>query len=335
MSKYSENKRNFFKEVIAKNPENSLVAALAEVSGVSNGKGLQEVHPAKCVLRPLTDSKAANSQSTDNGPIAIYARTFKQQEAMNALFSLATTVVLDGAAGTGKTMLAVLYAIIHKELGLVDKIYFARHLLDKGSSIGFVPGGMNQKMAGSMRPLLQILVDLGREDLVRGIKDYKADSEGTIGDQLVEEINRDVEFLAMHDLKGRNLTNAFIILDEAEDCPVPMMYTALTRIAQGSRYVVCGDAAQAEEKMQDSNGMLYAIWKAHNYKARVRMVPGCQFISDLSGEGLPDNDEIAYVRFTSEDVVRHSAVRGEVESMEKFLKEKPSRQDILDLRDKA
>ena len=172
-----------------------------------------------------------------------------------------------GPAGTGKTYLAVACAVDALERGLVERIVLTRPAVEAGERLGFLPGDLNQKVDPYLRPLYDSLYDLmGFERTVKLLER-----------QLIE-----VAPLAY--MRGRTLSNAFIILDEAQNTSAEQMKMFLTRLGFGSRAVVTGDPSQVDRPRGQTSGLVQALFILQGVKG------------------------IAFTRFTGDDVVRHPLV---------------------------
>jgi phosphate starvation-inducible PhoH-like protein len=148
-------------------------------------------------------------------------------------------VVVHGPAGTGKTYLAMLAAIRAYRSGMCEKIILTRPAVGvDDEKHGFLPGDINQKMEPWTRPLL---------DVMREYYNTK-DIEYMLEEQLLE-----IAPLAF--CRGRNFKNAWIILDEAQNCTPSQLKMIMTRIGQGSKLVITGDIEQADRRTAD-NGLL-------------------------------------------------------------------------------
>lgn len=192
----------------------------------------------------------------------INARTKTQSAYINALEASAL-VFGTGPAGTGKTYLAVAYAASFLERGLTDRIILSRPAVEAGERLGFLPGDMRDKVDPYLRPLYDALYDvLPPEKVERGLE------TGTI------------EIAPLAFMRGRTLTNAFVILDEAQNCTNMQMKMFLTRLGENSRMIVTGDPSQVDLPAGQASGLLHAIKLLENV------------------------DGIEVIRFTEVDVVR-------------------------------
>lgn len=181
-----------------------------------------------------------------------------------------------GPAGTGKTYLAVAMAVSALTTGQVRSIILARPAVEAGEKLGFLPGDVAQKVNPYLRPLHDALNDmLGPE---------KA------GDLIEQEV---IEIAPLAFMRGRTLSNAFIILDEAQNTTREQMKMFLTRIGFDSRAVITGDTTQVDLPMKNQSGLLQA-------KKILTNIDGIKFCS-----------------FTKADVVRHPLVERIINAYEK------------------
>jgi phosphate starvation-inducible PhoH-like protein len=180
-----------------------------------------------------------------------------------------------GPAGTGKTYLAVACAAAALEQGRIDRIILSRPAVEAGERLGFLPGDVKEKVDPYLRPLYDALYDVMPGNLVaRGL------AEGTI------------EIAPLAFMRGRTLSSAFVILDEAQNATSPQMKMFLTRLGEGSRMVVTGDTTQVDLPRGVESGLIEALGLL---------------------AGMPG---IAHVAFTSADIVRHDLVTRIVEAYE-------------------
>lgn len=189
-----------------------------------------------------------------------------------------------GPAGTGKTFLAMAMAIEALNSGRVRRIVLARPAIEAGERLGFLPGDMYEKVNPYLRPLydaLYALVDFNRAE------------------RLIEKGQIEIAPLAF--MRGRTLSDSFVILDEAQNTTPEQMKMFLTRLGVNSKAVVNGDITQIDLKSGQESGLV----QARGVLARV--------------EG------IAHVKFDKRDVVRHELVRRIVAAYDRFEADKPAR----------
>jgi phosphate starvation-inducible PhoH-like protein len=180
-----------------------------------------------------------------------------------------------GPAGTGKTFLAVACAVDALERSAVQRIVLTRPAVEAGERLGFLPGDLAQKVDPYLRPLYDALYDLMGLERVA-----KAFEKGLI------------EIAPLAFMRGRTLSHAFVILDEAQNTTPEQMKMFLTRVGFGSKAVVTGDTSQIDLPHNQPSGLVEA--------ARI--------LKDVRG--------VAITRFTVEDVVRHPLVARIVEAYE-------------------
>jgi phosphate starvation-inducible PhoH-like protein len=172
-----------------------------------------------------------------------------------------------GPAGTGKTYLAVACAIDALERSTVQRIVLTRPAVEAGEKLGFLPGDLGQKVDPYLRPLYDALYDLMGFERVQKAFERNA-----------------LEIAPLAFMRGRTLTNAFVILDEAQNTTPEQMKMFLTRLGFGSKAVVTGDVSQIDLPKGHLSGLVDA-------ERVLKRVPG-----------------IAMTHFTSADVVRHPMV---------------------------
>jgi phosphate starvation-inducible PhoH-like protein len=199
-----------------------------------------------------------------------YMKTIKpkspgQEELLKAMGEKNLVLAL-GPAGTGKTYLAIAKAVEELEAGNVGRIVLSRPAVEAGESIGFLPGEMEDKLAPYLRPLYDALSDRLSMKRVRVLM-----SEGLI------------EIAPIGFMRGRTLNNAFVVIDEAQNCTYGQMKMMLTRLGWHSTMVVTGDPNQSD------------------------LLPGISGLADVADrlEVLPD---VAVVRLADVDIVRHPLV---------------------------
>jgi len=180
-----------------------------------------------------------------------------------------------GPAGTGKTYLAMAMAVNAFKKGLVRRIILTRPAIEAGESLGFLPGDMVEKVSPYLRPLYDALYDM-------------------IEAKRVEELAESgiIEVAPLAFMRGRTLNDAFVILDEAQNCTPFQMKMFLTRLGFDSKTVITGDITQSDLPKGSPNGLVNAE------------------------EVLRDIEGIKFVYLTGNDVVRHELVQRIVEAYE-------------------
>lgn len=161
-------------------------------------------------------------------PLEIELRTQMQERAWDALDKHLITFLL-GSAGSGKTFLAMAYAINAVLNGQAEKIILTRPIVEAGEKLGYLPGSANDKVNPYMRPLYDAMdVLLGRFSSKR------------------EVINKAIELAPLCYMRGRTFTNAICVFDEAQNATYTQLKLFLTRFGEGSRFVITGDPDQSD-----------------------------------------------------------------------------------------
>ena len=181
------------------------------------------------------NNRKALCYTINNKPI--YAKTLKQDEYIECL-KKKELIFSIGSAGTGKTYLAVCYAVGELKKGNVERIILTRPAVEAGESLGFLPGDLKEKVDPYLRPLYDALYDmLGIEQV-----------ESLIEKQIIE-----IAPLAY--MRGRTLENAIIILDEAQNATIDQLKMFLTRLGFNSKMIVTGDISQVDLPQSKKSGL--------------------------------------------------------------------------------
>ncbi len=188
-------------------------------------------------------------------------------------------VIAVGPAGTGKTYLAVAQAVLAFKNKEVERIILTRPAVEAGEKLGFLPGDLQNKVDPYLRPLYDALQEFLGFDTYRGLLERGV-----------------IEVAPLAYMRGRTLNNAFIILDEAQNCSIEQMKMFLTRFGEGSRIVVTGDVTQIDLPHDKKSGLIHAV----------------QVLDGVEG--------IAIVRLTHKDVVRHELVQRIIQAYERSEK---------------
>ncbi|MDY3817166.1 MAG: PhoH family protein [Candidatus Limiplasma sp.] len=206
----------------------------------------------------------------------IRCKTLGQYQYVKAIRDHELTFAV-GPAGTGKTYLAMALAVVALRNKEIERIVLTRPAVEAGEKLGFLPGDLNQKVDPYLRPLYDALYDM------MGAESYQ---------RLQERGTLEVAPLAY--MRGRTLSDSFIILDEAQNTTPEQMKMFLTRFGAGSRVVVTGDITQTDLPSGKQSGLLQALEVL---------------------DGIP---EIAIVRLGKGDVVRNDLVQTVVKAYEAY-----------------
>ena len=177
-----------------------------------------------------------------------------------------------GPAGTGKTYLAVAYAVYMLEKGEVDKIVLSRPAVEAGERLGFLPGDMKEKVDPYLRPLYDAL-----EDVLSAKKIERNMELGVI------------EIAPLAFMRGRTLSNSFVILDEAQNTSRMQMKMFLTRLGFNSRMVVTGDLTQIDLPLEEKSGLFEALKVTKNlYQAEQVIFKDVDVVRNLLVQKIVD-----------------------------------------------
>lgn len=248
--------------------------------------GMQDVDAA---IRMVNHARNISDQDVLPGMNEVAVKTLKkhirpytpmQAEYITALQSHDLVFAL-GPAGTGKTYVAVAMAVAMLNNKRVERIILSRPAVEAGEKLGFLPGDLKEKIDPYLRPLYDALHDMIPGERVN---------------QLMETGVIEVAPLAF--MRGRTLSNAFVILDESQNTTATQMKMFLTRLGENSRMVVTGDPSQIDLPRDVKSGLMDATRKL---------------------EGI---DGISVVRFSDSDVVRHPLAAKIVQAYDEWDRKK-------------
>ena len=218
----------------------------------------------------------------------IKAKTLGQWQYLKTIGENQMTIAL-GPAGTGKTYLAVAMAVKALKNHEVERIILTRPAVEAGEKLGFLPGDLQEKVDPYLRPLYDALYEmLGMESFQKYL------TRGTI------------EVAPLAYMRGRTLSDAFIIIDEAQNTTAEQMRMALTRFGFGSKLVVTGDDSQVDLPPGKESGLTNAAYVL---------------------QGIPG---IGIVHFTDGDVIRHEIVAAIIRAYKKYDNAKKKGRDGYD-----
>lgn len=206
----------------------------------------------------------------------VKCKTLGQKTYVDAIKNHTATFAV-GPAGTGKTYLAIAMAVLALKNKDVERIILTRPAVEAGEKLGFLPGDLQQKVDPYLRPLYDAMNEM------MGVEGYQ---------RLLERGAVEVAPLAY--MRGRTLSDAFIILDEAQNTTSEQMKMFLTRMGMNSRMVITGDITQIDLPPDKTSGL----------KEAMRVLRGI--------------DDIEICMLTGADVVRHALVQKIIEAYEKY-----------------
>ena len=205
----------------------------------------------------------------------IIARTANQQLFVR-LFDENDLTFVTGPAGSGKTYTAIALAVRALKSRAVRKIILSRPAVEAGEKLGFLPGDMKDKIDPYLQPLYDAL-----EDMIPAVK-------------LKEYVeNKVISIAPLAFMRGRTLSDAVVILDEAQNTTIPQIKMFLTRLGMNAKMIVTGDVTQVDLAPTQTSGLVHAM----------------RLLGNIQG--------IARIEFGKEDIVRHKLVQRIVEAYEK------------------
>ena len=228
----------------------------------------------------FNDSGQLDSIVISAGKKIIKPRSKKQVDYFN-MVKKKQMVFCCGPAGTGKTYLAVAFAVSMLKSGQIDKIILSRPAVEAGERLGFLPGDLKEKIDPYLRPIYDALNDmLSFSEVLKKIE------SGCI------------EIAPLAFMRGRTLSNAFIILDESQNTTPIQMKMFLTRLGENSKMIINGDLSQVDLPSGTKSGLRESI------------------------SILKNVNEIGFIEFMENDVVRNTLVSKIVSKYEEFEKDK-------------
>lgn len=249
------------------------------VAKIQNNQELDEVIVTEIVNRVKTNQSEIKENvkfvTTYNGKV-IRPKN-QSQLTYHKMLENNTIVFAMGAAGTGKTYLAVAYGVSLLKIKKISKIIVTRPIVEAGENLGFLPGELKEKVDPYLTPIYDAFHDiLGKETTDRYLE------KGVI------------EIAPLAYMRGRTLSDAFVILDEAQNTTSTQMKMFLTRLGYNSKMVITGDESQIDLKASVKSGIMVA------------------------SELLKDIEDIECIKFDSKDVVRHPLVSKIIHAYEKY-----------------
>jgi len=215
---------------------------------------------------PLSGATQPEDERRDQSYVKnVSPRSDGQKQLLEAI-DTHNLVMAIGPAGTGKTYLAISKAVEALAKGQVGRIILTRPAIEAGESLGFLPGDMEDKIAPYLKPLLDALTDrMGGRSMKTMLK------------------NGEIEIAPVGFMRGRTLNNAFVVIDEAQNCTYMQIKMLLTRMGWHSTIVVTGDPDQSD------------------------LLPGMSGLAEISKK-LEALESVGIVKLSQKDVVRHPLV---------------------------
>jgi len=182
-----------------------------------------------------------------------------------------------GPAGTGKTYVAIALAISALKNRQIKRIILSRPAVEAGENLGFLPGDLKEKIDPYLQPLYDALLDM-------------------IPAKKLEEYLKDgiIQIAPLAFMRGRTLSNAFVILDEAQNTTIPQLKMFLTRMGLNTKYIITGDITQIDLPRKQHSGLILAL----------------KILNGVEG--------ISTIHFDKSDIVRHKLVREIVDAYDRY-----------------
>ncbi len=272
---------------------NAIEKVFNELIFIANKHGQVTESDVNTVIDLVTVGKSVPKDDLDNVVLftrnePVRAKTDGQREYLKQA-SKNDIMFCIGPAGTGKTYLAVAMAVAALKNKEVYKIVLTRPAVEAGESLGFLPGDMKEKVDPYLRPLYDALSEMLQAEKV---KEYL--EKGII------------EIAPLAFMRGRTLSNAFVILDEAQNTTPTQMKMFLTRVGQNSRAIITGDVSQIDLPDKRNSGLI------------------------LVQNILKGIEGIGFIYLDKADIVRHRLVKEIIDAYEKYEESLPVRKNGRD-----
>ncbi len=268
-------------------PEVHAAGEFFEILRLARGQGLKiRDNDYRKMLSSVAEGKGPEMRELFEHPLvvklkrkSIVPKTVHQKQYLNAIRGHDVAFGI-GPAGTGKTYLAMAAALDAFQSGAAEKMIFTRPAVEAGEALGFLPGDLQEKILPYLRPLYDALYDMvGVEETQRMMEKHQ------------------IEIAPLAYMRGRTLSRAFVILDEAQNTTPEQMMMFLTRLGDDSKMVITGDITQVDLPRSKKSGLKQAIG----------------ILADVPG--------VSVFEFDGVDVVRHPLVQRIIEAYERRSEE--------------
>lgn len=212
-----------------------------------------------------------NQIKTVKQKVEFEPKNFSQKRLVKALEQNNPFVFVTGPAGTGKQYVAARHAILKLLNGDVSKIFLTRPTVEAGESIGFLPGGIDEKLMPWLLPIYDIFLD-----------------EGGINKRELNQLMKDgiIEICPLQFMRGRTIKNAILLADEMQNSEIEQVKLMMTRIGENAQMIINGDIEQSDRKRKTKSGLE-------------------DFLDRIENKNI---DGIEVVKFCKEDIVRHPII---------------------------
>jgi phosphate starvation-inducible PhoH-like protein len=226
----------------------NLMKALSEISKVQDSLTESEIFMAYQQLTNVTDKSEEKGKisSIAVGNKVIYPKSSRQKAFISLLHETQLTFAI-GPAGTGKTFLAIAYALKEVLSGRKQRIIITRPVVEAGENLGFLPGDLHQKLGPYLTPIYDAMEYLIPPSVIKRLEE-----SGTI------------ESAPLAYMRGRSFNNAVVLLDEGQNTTLEQMKMFLTRMSENSTAIVTGDITQIDLPKSNCSGLVHAARILHN-----------------------------------------------------------------------
>ncbi|SDG45304.1 PhoH family protein [Roseospirillum parvum] len=263
-------KRSARKAAAETRHQDSRVGRLPETTRIPAGKGqggkVRPLFPEPPGWDPLDEPADPEEAQRDRRYVRKVRPYNDHQRALMAAIESHNLILALGPAGTGKTYLAIAKAVEALEAGEVGRILLTRPAIEAGENLGYLPGGLEDKLDPYLRPLYDALNERLGAKRLKGLL-----ADGTI------------EIAPVAFMRGRTLNNAFVVIDEAQNCTYGQIKMLLTRLGWHTTMVLTGDPDQSD------------------------LLPGVSGLADIA-DRLEPLEDVAVIRLDEGDIVRHPLV---------------------------
>src|SRR5665647_436938 len=232
----------------------------------------------------MNDPENADQSMLNNSDVLLFgnagkpvrARTLNQKRLVESCSEVDLMFAI-GPAGTGKTYTAIALAVKLLKNREIKKIILSRPAVEAGENLGFLPGDLKEKIDPYLQPLYDALLDM-------------------IPAKKLEEYLKDgiIQIAPLAFMRGRTLSNAFVILDEAQNTTIPQLKMFLTRMGLNTKYIITGDITQIDLPRKQHSGLILAL----------------KILNGVEG--------ISTIHFDKSDIVRHKLVREIVDAYDRY-----------------
>lgn len=236
---------------------------------------LKDLEEGKALFSDKEYSISVNSRS-------VFAKSRVQKKYITSLFENQITFS-EGPAGTGKTFIAIAYALMQLMTGKKNKLVLTRPVVEAGESLGFLPGDLSQKLNPYLKPLYDSMEYFLTPSQIRKLEETGA-----------------IEISPLAYMRGRSLNRSIVILDEAQNTTRGQMKMFLTRLGEDSKAIITGDSSQIDLPSRDKSGLVEALSILH----------------DISGLGVIrfSQADVVRSRIVKAIISRYSEEEGDVQS---------------------